>query len=130
MDYIPPVFYDDEYLHIPFVEGNRYCKFNLKEGDEWESLFERHCSHFIKCAPFCKYQVFSIFEENEETQDFCVYQMKDIKEEEVFVITHGEWEYHDFEDFTAVCIPQNRFSLLKFYRENLIPFCQKGYLIS
>lgn len=126
MDYIPSIYYEDDYLYIPYIDGKSYCKFVIKEGEEWSDLFKRHSTY--ESGKLHVYQTFHIFDKDSDVEmEIYVYEIKDEEETTYFVITFGEWLYTDYENLSAVCLPHNRFSLIKFYNDFLIPLSINGY---
>lgn len=133
MTYFKPVEvdYENDRIYIPHVNGS-YSSFKILEEDGWKEFLER-AGHEVYPFPnrinYGEYSstcIFTKLERKEEAKkahlSFYVYDVEDLREEKLFLICQDEIQYHDFEDIRAVCVPRHYFNVLKFIKDNFLPF--------
>jgi hypothetical protein len=134
---IPSVTVDGSRICIPILGSDQKCFLDWKEGEETKEFF-KNSMRSENTLRWCSFKIWNsidkIWNNTEEDEEddfgtFCVYVYDVfciVTDKKYHLICLGELD--DFSDIeNCVCLPFNRLNLLIFYKDYLVPFCDKNF---
>lgn len=116
----------NSHFKIPILGTDHYCLLDWKEEETW-----RECMNNpeISGSLYCTFHVWSKLDSEDDDGTFfsCVYEITNkIDGKRYYLIAFKEIE--EFDDILhTVCVTYNKWNILKFFRENLLPFDNGKY---
>lgn len=125
--------FENDIIYIPNLDCERIHSFKLTEEDSWESMIKNHCGTTLGCEwKLMHIEEFKLWRNKDidDDEDFIVevysYEITDIDGNDLFLISLQDLGHCNFSFSLGICCTdRNKINLLRFYREEILPFNDK-----